>query len=127
MERHTFRKSERLSSRKIITALFEKGQAFNSYPFKVLWNLDAVLSPFPAQMCIAVPKKSFRRAHDRNHIKRKTREAYRKNKSTLYATLIEKNEKISLLLIYVAKEDLNYAIIENKMTTLITQLTKNVA
>ena len=127
MERQTFRKSERLSSRKIITALFEKGQAFNSYPFKVLWNLDTAASSFPAQMCIAVPKKSFRRAHDRNLIKRKTREAYRKNKSALYATLIEKNVKISLLLIYVAKEDLNYALIENKMTSLIAQLTKNVA
>lgn len=55
------------------------------------------------------------------------REAYRKNKASLYLTLNEKNVKISLLLIYVAKEELTYENIENKMIALIEQLKKNVA
>ena len=127
MERQTFRKSERLSSPKIITHLFEKGNGVNCFPYKALWDKEAVASKFPVQMCIAVPKKSFRRAHDRNRIKRRVREAYRKNKTLLYSALREKNVKISLLLIYVAKEDLPYTDIENKMIKLINDLNKNVA
>jgi ribonuclease P protein component len=127
MERKTFRKSERLSSPKIITNLFEKGNGLSCYPYKALWTKEAVVSKFPAQVCIAVPKKKFRKAHDRNRIKRKIREAYRKNKMLLYASLKEKNVKISLLLIYVAKEDLPYTDIENKMIKLIHELNKNVA
>ncbi len=99
----------------------------NCYPYKALWDKEAVVSKFPAQMCIAVPKRSFRKAHDRNSIKRKVREAYRKNKTLLYTALKEKNVKISLLLIYVAKEDLPFADIENKMIKLIHELNKNVA
>ena len=127
MERQTFRKSERLSSRKIITHLFEKGKVLNCFPYKALWDTEVSGSKSPVQMCVAVPKKSFRKAHNRNSIKRKVREAYRKNKALLYGALNEKNVKISLLLIFVAKEDLSYDSIEKKMIALIDQLKKNVA
>ncbi|MFM7022599.1 MAG: ribonuclease P protein component [Flavobacteriales bacterium] len=127
MEPQTFRKSERLSSRKIITHLFEKGKATHCFPFKALWSRETAETSFPAQMCITVPKRSFKKAHERNHIKRKVKEAYRKNKSGFYSALKGQNVKISLLLIYVAKEDLSYSDIESKMITLLSQLQKDVA
>jgi ribonuclease P protein component len=127
MEKFTFKKSEKLTSRKIITQLFEKGNVVPCYPYKALWLKDDLLSSSPVQLCITVPKRSFKRAHDRNYIKRKIREAYRKNKSTLYAALEKKELKVALLLIYIAKEDISAEILEEKLIKLIGQLNETIA
>jgi len=127
MEKFTFKKSEKLTSRKIITQLFEKGNVVPCYPYKALWLKDDLLSSSPVQLCITVPKRSFKRAHDRNYIKRKIREAYRKNKSTLYAALEKKELKGALLMIYNAKEDITAEILEEKIIKLIGQLNETIA
>jgi ribonuclease P protein component len=127
MEKFTFKKSEKLKSRKIITQLFEKGSVVPCYPYKALWLKEDLQSQSPVQLCVTVPKRSFKRAHDRNYIKRKIKEAYRKNKSALYAQLEKKELKIALLLIYTAKEDISAEILEEKLIKLIGQLNETIA
>jgi len=127
MEKFTFRKNEKLTSRKVISQLFEKGNAIHCYPFKALWLKEILNTSTSAQLCITVPKKSFKKAHDRNYIKRKIREAYRKNKSALYSPLQEKNLQIALLIIYIAKDDISAEVIEEKLIKLIAQLHETVA
>lgn len=127
MERLTFKKSEKLTSKKVITQLFEKGNAVSCYPFKALWLKENLSGNSPVQLCITVPKRSFKRAHDRNFIKRKIREAYRKNKETLYLPLRNKDFKVALLLIYTAKEDITADTIEEKLIKLIAQLNETLA
>lgn len=127
MEKFTFKKSEKLTSRKVITQLFEKGNTVSCYPYKALWLKENLTSSHPVQLCITVPKRSFKRAHDRNYIKRKIREAYRKNKETLYQTISQKEIKVALLLIYTAKEDLPAETIEEKLIKLIAQLNETIA
>ena len=76
------------------------------------------LSGLPTFQClvgISVPKKSFAKAVDRNTLKRRIREAYRKNKHLLYESLQNKNFHIALMVIYIAKEELPYSEIEKKM------------
>lgn len=127
MEKFTFKKNEKLTSRKVISQLFEKGNSQHCYPFKALWLKEPLQTPAPAQLCITVPKKSFKRAHDRNFIKRKIREGYRKNKSMMYLSLKEKNIQVALLLIYIAKEDLAAELIEEKIIKLMAQLNETIA
>jgi ribonuclease P protein component len=80
----SFPKSERLTQIKIIDSLFQKDSTNVSqrfvYPFRVLYlsNLQANLE-FP-QIVISVPKRKFKKAVDRNLLKRRIREAYRLNK-----------------------------------------------
>ena len=78
--RETFEKSERLCSTKIISGLFENGNIFYTSLFKVVWNKSPVTLPLPAQVAFSVSKRGFRLAVTRNLIKRRMREAYRKNK-----------------------------------------------
>ena len=94
----TFDKSERLCSTKIITGLFENGNVFHS-PFKVVWNVSPVAIPFPVQIAFSVTKRGFRLAVTRNLIKRRIREAYRKNKYILYEDLDKSGKKIVFMLI----------------------------
>jgi ribonuclease P protein component len=117
----TFNKSERLSSKVSIDSLFEKGKSFNSFPFKVIW-LEAEQSNTPAKIVISVPKRSFKRAVDRNRIKRQIREAYRKNKDSFYNSLDEK--KVLLILIYTAKIGTEFKELEDKIIIALERLNK---
>ena len=86
MGKFTFRKAERLSKEKIIQELFEKGSSFYLFPFKVycMPNRDG---QYPVhQVLVSVSKKNFKRAVDRNLIKRRMRESYRLQKHHLPAS-----------------------------------------
>ncbi|MBI4945146.1 MAG: ribonuclease P protein component [Bacteroidetes bacterium] len=125
MIRNTFKKAERLTNKRIFESIFESGKSISVFPFKLIWIETNTTSPTPlslrsgvvgeAQLGISVPKKSFAKAVDRNTIKRRIRESYRKNKHSLYEMLKEKNLSIALMIIYISKEELPYQEIEKKM------------
>ncbi len=119
----TFTKAERLSSKVAIETLFETGRSFHSAPFKICW-LETTEGSSPAQIVISVPKRSFKRAVDRNKIKRRIREGYRKNKDMLYGNL--KDKKVLLMLIFTSKTILEYKEIEEKMIVALKRLSKNI-
>jgi len=106
---------ERLSSRKIIGSLFEKGSSLYSYPFTIAWMEGDPAQQYPARVAISVPKKRLKRAVDRNRVKRVVREAWRHNKTALYEALEQQKIKIVLMLIYTghglpSQADINNAI-----------------
>jgi ribonuclease P protein component len=120
--RETFDKSERLCSRKIIDDLFENGNIFYNSLFKVVWAKGHDSLPVPAQVAFSVSKRGFRLAVTRNLIKRRMREAYRKNKQTLYDYLISKNIKIAFLVIIRGNSVHDYVIIEKSIVDIINKL-----
>jgi ribonuclease P protein component len=120
--RETFDKSERLCSTKIISGLFENGNIFYSSLFKVVWKKSPVLLPVPVQVAFSVPKKGFRLAVTRNIIKRRMREAYRKNKKTLYEQL--DGEKVQIVMVVILKGNLapDYLTVEKSIKEMINRL-----
>ena len=120
---YTFTKEERLCNKKLIDGLFHNGSSFLCYPFKASWMLTGSEQQFPVQVVFSVSKKRFKRAVDRNLIKRRVREAYRLNKQVqLYNSLVEADKKIALSLAYIGKEIASYDLIEKKMLKLLIQL-----
>jgi ribonuclease P protein component len=120
--RETFDKSERLCSRKIIDDLFENGNIFYNSLFKVVWDKGHDSLSVPAQVAFSVSKRGFRLAVTRNLIKRRMREAYRKNKRTLYDYLISKNIKIAFLVIIRGNSVPDYLSIEKSTKEMINKL-----
>lgn len=98
--RETFKKSERLCSKKTFDELFEKGNSFFCHPFQVIWIFVSPGLKSPAQVAISVSKRSFRKAVSRNLIKRRIREAYRREKHLLYEYLNKAGIKIAFIIIY---------------------------
>ena len=124
MTRNSFKKEERLTNKKTFELLFAKGKSVTLSPFRFLWLESKEQNAWPVKLGIAVPKKSFAKAVVRNRIKRRIREAYRKNKNMLYEVLTKKNLSIALMIIYTAKEEFSYAEIENRMIISLQKLTE---
>lgn len=126
-ERQTFSRNERLCRTRLIEELFEKGNTFYNSLFKVLWAIPDSPIPFPAQLAISVPKKGFRHATDRNLLKRRIRESYRRRKHRLYSFLKEQNISITFILIYRSSKIADYDSIDRAVEEVIEKLCKSTA
>jgi len=120
---NTFNKEERLCSRKLLDLLFKNGSSFLLYPYRISYLFVPAEHQFPAQVVINVAKKRYKRAVDRNLIKRRSREAYRLQKEQeLYALLPESEELLLLSLQFVGKKIYDYSFFEKKLAAALRKL-----
>jgi ribonuclease P protein component len=117
-----FKKSERLCSHKIIALLINEGAVFFTPLYKVVWLKFPAQIPFPAQVAFSVPKKGFRSSVTRNLLKRRMREAYRKNKYSLYDQLRQAGICIAFIISYRRNSVTGYTEIETAMIETIGRL-----
>ncbi len=120
--RETFGKTERLCSNKIIKSLFEQGNVLHNSHFKVVWGKPQVVLPSPAQVAFSVSKKGFRRAVVRNLLKRRIREAYRKNKHLLYNFLETEHIQIAFVIILKGTDIPDYFTLEKSVKDILKKL-----
>lgn len=122
---NSFKKEERLCSKKLITQLLNNGSSFVLYPFRITYFFPSDPLPVPAQVLISISKKRYKRAVDRNLIKRRIREAYRIHKARLlYPFLQEQNRSLLLLILYVGNEIFTAKELENKLISALNRLTE---
>jgi ribonuclease P protein component len=111
---YAFPKEEHLCRKKLIDELFGRGSSFGLYPLRLVWLPAAAPTTEPPQVLVSVSKRSFKRAVDRNRLKRLMREAYRLNKYRLLEA--PGGHSIALLgIIYSGKEKKPFALVEKKL------------
>ncbi|HTS45532.1 MAG TPA: ribonuclease P protein component [Puia sp.] len=116
----TLGKTERLKSRKIIEQLFDAGKNFSVSPYQVFYLF--IDGRIVLQAGFTVSSKHFRKAVDRNRIKRITREAYRLQKQSLYNRLYKNKQQLVVFFIYTAKELQPYSVVSDKMSVILQKL-----
>jgi len=121
MAKHTLQKSERLKSQTTINALFSVGKSLFKFPLKIQYNLVTEQST-PLLFAVSVPKKKFKKAVDRNKIKRLIRESYRTSNTSLKDVLAEKSQQIVLMVIYVGHEIPKFKQVDKAMKKLLKEL-----
>ena len=122
--RYTLGKEERLKSRKVIEQLFKEGKAFTAFPFRVIWQFLPEENNNSLKAGFTVSTKYFKKAVDRNRIRRLMKEAYRLQKHTLQTGLCESNQQLVIFIIYVGKEIPEYSLVVEKITVVINKLQK---
>lgn len=117
-----FGKEFKLCSQKGLTELFARGRQIKSFPFLLHFHSTKTINKSSWQIGISAPKRSFKKATDRNRIKRQMREAIRKNKLTLDSVLTPFNLELTLFVVYTSKEKLEYKLIERKINDVFIKL-----
>ena len=116
-----YNKTEKLKSRKQIDHLFKNGKSFTAFPIKALydWVKD---QPTPLKAGVTVSSRRFKKAVDRNRVKRVLREGYRLQKCTLQNLLEEKNVSLAIFFIYIGKELPVFTEVSEKMGIILQRL-----
>ena len=112
-----FRKFERLKSRKLIQKLFREGKSLKAYPIIAVYYGGAEHES--VQVGFSVSKRRFRKAVDRNLLKRRMREAYRLNRGELG---VQNLKGVALMLIYVGKDPADFGQIEKSVRKALSKL-----
>lgn len=122
-KQYTLGRNERLKSRKSIEQLFSEGKKIIAAPFKVLYIFENEKEP-SLLFGAGVSAKNFKKAVDRNRVKRLTREAYRLQKISLLEKVKANNIQLNVFFIYTGKELPAYKDVYNKVGTVLKKLDK---
>ncbi len=101
----TYSTDEKLKSQKLIDLLFSEGQSVSKYPLRLVYVAVAFEKNELLKVGVAVSKKHFKKAVDRNRHKRLLRECYRLNKKMVVDQL---QESYAVMLFYQSKEPMSF-------------------
>jgi ribonuclease P protein component len=88
----------------------------------VLYDFVPLSFNVPLQATVSVSSRSFKKAVDRNRIKRQLREVYRQEKKPLMEQMAGKNLQLALFFIYTARQMPTYEELLQKMNKIILHL-----
>ena len=120
-----FKKEERLAHKTEIKNLLRRGNKIRLFPFVVFYSKSREKDephPIPLKIAISIPKRTFKKAVDRNLLKRRCREAYRINRMPLKEKMLQNQTSLSFIFIYKAKTSLSYSEIEDKIILILRRL-----
>ena len=122
----TLGKEERLKSRKQIEQLFDKGKSFVVAPFRIYFivNSESPIQKDESRLKFGtgVSAKNFKKAVDRNRIKRLTREAWRLQKNEIREKTSETQKQLNVFFIYTGKELPDFTTVKEKVAIALKKL-----
>jgi len=161
----TWKRPEKLKSRKRIERVFREGKSFSLFPYKVVYlvtpavvpasgavapppvgaaasaadqasEIDLTASPAhplppgrfaPLQAGFGASSRNFKKAVDRNRIKRLSSEAYRLQKAPLFEQLAQKGLSMAVFFVFIGKELPEYTTVSARIGVALQKLLKETA
>ena len=124
MERNNkLTKSERLSRKSTIDKLYAEGRSVAAFPLRAVYiPLEAEEGEPTVSILIAVSKKRFRHAVDRNLVKRRLREAYRLNKHNFVETLQQQGGRMAIAILYLDKQHHSFQHLQTRLRKILQMI-----
>ena len=122
MKKNRFGAEEKLKSQKTIKSLFESSQTAFSYPIKAFYFIESIETNIPSlpKAGVSVSKRKFKKAVDRNLLKRRMREAYRLNKEAFVDHF--STSQMNVLFVYIGETEETYLTIEKGMKKILKSM-----
>ncbi|WP_047549166.1 ribonuclease P protein component [Psychroserpens sp. Hel_I_66] len=120
----SYSKKEKLKSQKLIEQLFSEGKSVSAYPLRMVYLESNFEDGTQFKTGVSVSKRNFKKAVDRNRIKRLLREAYRLNKAEYFNNI---SPCYALMILYIGKDGTDFASVEKKMKQLLEAFSKKVS
>ena len=144
--KNTYSKHEKLKSRKALEGLFARGKSFGIFPIKVFYTVEEIAGKEANSLSVlnrpvnetevvqnkvhagvGVSSRIFKKAHDRNKVKRLLREVYRTQKHPLYAAMEQKTGSLDLFFLYIGKELPEFAALKETMEKVLEKLVRKIS
>ena len=118
----TYQKTDKLKSRKQTQHLFSTGQAINVFPIRLIYTIEPIESTAAnlsltsvLQAGVGAPSRTFRKAVQRNRVKRLLREAYRLEKPNFLSQASLEQKRVNLFFLYTDALVLSQVEIQGKL------------
>lgn len=122
--KYSFNKTEKLKSKTLIDTLFKEGKSVSAFPLRLVYMPSGQSDSILSKAGVSVSKRSFKRAVDRNRIKRLIREAYRLHKPEYLSNILTPH---AFMILYIGKEMPTLQELEKKMLVLFNKISNNKA
>lgn len=122
MSDYSYSKDEKLKKQKLIDALFKKRKSVNAYPVKAFYAFSEEKLDVCLKTGVGTSKRNFKKAVDRNRVKRLLREAWRLNKEVLKTNLANGNKQMIVFLHYTDKTLPSLPLIQEKVNIIVQKL-----
>ena len=122
--KNTFTNIERLKQKKHLDVLFEKGEAISDYPLRIVYCPMVFDDDVPYKVGVSVSKRIFKKAVDRNRIKRLLREAFRLNKRAYFNNI---TTQYAFMILYIGKKKPTFDEVEAHLKSLLEKLDNRIS
>jgi ribonuclease P protein component len=129
----TYQKQDKLKSRKQMQNLFALGKSLSQSPLRLIYTLENMSQGDPAneaaiviQAGVGAPTKQFKKAVQRNRVKRLLREAYRLELPAFKTQLGLQGLRLNIFILYIESNVLPQIEINTSMKLLLNQLVKRI-
>ena len=121
-KKYSLPQEERLKGKIRIDNLFSNAKGVLSYPYRALFTPNGSGKDV---IMISIPKRKFKHAVDRNLLRRRTREAYRLNKTILNQT--ESNKGLDIAFLYIGDKKEEFAYLQKKMCDALNKIATKIS
>ena len=118
-----FKKREKLKSQKLIEKLFLEGKSITAFPLRMLYLQTDFEDGSKLKTGVSASKRNFKKAVDRNRIKRLLREAYRLNKAEYFNNI---TTSYALMILYIGKDSTDFDSVNLKVKLLFSNFLEKI-